>query len=62
MQPHNLRLRQRIEVQIEADDCRRSGGLHVEFVDLYREHSEQVAVRCRASEDPGRCFMTVVRP
>src|SRR6266566_4399318 len=44
-QPHNLRLRQRIEMQVEADDRRRCIGLHVEIVGLHREHGEQIAVR-----------------
>ena len=44
-QPHNLRLRQRIEMQVEADDRRRCVGLHVELVGFHREHGEQIAVR-----------------
>jgi hypothetical protein len=44
-QPHNLCLRQRIEMQVEADDRRRCVSVHVEFVGFHREHGEQIAVR-----------------
>ena len=44
-QPHNLRLRQRIEMQVEAHDRRGSVGLYIELVGFHREHGEQIAVR-----------------
>src|ERR1700746_1449066 len=43
-QPHDFRFRQRIEVQIEADDRRRCVDLCVELVGLYGEHCEEVTV------------------
>jgi hypothetical protein len=38
-QPHDLCPRQRIEMQIEADDRSRCVGLQVNFVGLHGEHS-----------------------
>src|SRR5215472_2042645 len=45
VQPHDLGLGQRVEVEIEADNRRRRVGLHVELVRLYGEHGEQITVR-----------------
>lgn len=39
-QPHDFRPCQRIEMQIETDDCCGRVGVHVEFVDLHREDGE----------------------
>ena len=44
-QPHDFRFRQRIEVQIEADDRRRCVDLYVELVGLHGEHGEEITVR-----------------
>src|SRR6202034_1723820 len=44
-QAHELGLGQRVEMQVKADDRRRSVGLDVELVGLHREHREQIAMR-----------------
>src|SRR5581483_12502459 len=44
-QPHQRRLRQRVEVQVEADDRSRSVGFHLQLFLRDREDGEDIAMR-----------------
>src|SRR6516162_7314818 len=44
VQPHDRGFRERVEIELKADDCRRGIGGNRQFIDADRKHREQVAV------------------